>query len=71
MAQDTTRDYSVEQFPYFAQSSVTDEKAVHPGSTAADELWIFMMRIILIIAYGVIWTIDLFPRSNNESRHSA
>jgi len=59
MAQDSISEYGMRKNPGFENATVIDNKSLNNSSRHLDGLIFFMMHVLLTVAYGILWTINL------------
>lgn len=64
MAQDTIIDNRLRNNTTSKDLNTIDKHAVHHENLRMDGFWIYMMQISLLIAYGIVWTMNLFRRKS-------
>ena len=52
-------EYRMHKNPGFENTTVIDNKSLNNRSRQLDGLIFFMMHVLLTVAYGILWTINL------------
>lgn len=52
-------EYRMRKHPCFEKATMIDKKAHSHSRVPLDRFSIFMMHVLLTVAYGILWTINL------------